>query len=126
MRTHRVDGTDATHLPDYPPAIESPPNGRNEPGCQLVSDVQAFSRRHSLESYLELAKDLARTTLGATEVRAVLKVDGDTGDEWISVIANVRGSTADLLAASQRYTADWVAKVPSPQRHLFCLALDIA
>lgn len=96
------------------------------PATPLPDDVRAFSRTNGLDDHLRKAIDLAGRTFAPVErLEVELRQDRETEDEWIVLRVAVRADRANVSAARQRYTAEWVASVPSPQRYLIRLSPDI-
>jgi hypothetical protein len=54
-----------------------------------------------------------------------MEQDPETGDEWVVVRIAVPSSEEEVAEARKHYSAEWVATVPWPERHLICLSCQI-
>jgi hypothetical protein len=92
---------------------------------RISADVKRFCADDDLASLLSLSMDLAGRCFGPERTEVELMQDPDTNDEWVVVRIDVRGSAESVLASKKRYTAEWVAMAPWPQRHLIRLSLNV-
>jgi len=95
-------------------------------GKPVPDDVLQFCEQEGILEYLRLADELiARHFPSASALAVEMQVDPETGDEAAIVRPRVSGTVDDLLKRSQRYTADWVAQVPWPQREKISITYDV-
>jgi hypothetical protein len=90
-----------------------------------VCDVAAFCERHGLTEFLATSIRLAEQIFEPISLTKEVAQDYETDDQWIVVRISVRGSAECVLAAKKRYTAEWVAAAPWPQRHQIRLSYNI-
>jgi hypothetical protein len=96
-------------------------------GGALPDAVRAFVREAALTKYLETAVELAKSVFpSARDLAVELEHDPEEGDRWVVLRVTTSGSSAEVLAALQAYSAKWVEVVPWPQRHLIRLSFHIA
>jgi hypothetical protein len=118
-------------MPSSPTNLNAAPAlaGGTSPGASgmpLPDDVRAFSRNNGLDDHLGKAVDLAGRTFAPVErLEVELRQDRETADEWIVLRVVVRADRVNVPAARQKYTAEWVASVPSPQRYRIRLSPDV-
>ena len=95
-------------------------------GKPVPHDVLQFCERQGILEYLRLADELiARHFPDASALDVEMHEDPETGDEAVLLRLLVSGNLDDLLQRSQRYTNDWVAQVPWPQREKISITYDI-
>lgn len=101
-------------------------SGSTGRGSRFPAEVLAFCKAHGLRRRLDQAIALAQSVLPVIDQPSVeLTRDPDTGEEWITLAVVVKGQPADVLIASKRYTAEWVAALAWPDRHRIRLSLDL-
>jgi hypothetical protein len=88
-------------------------------------EVPAFCDAHSLLPYLFKAAILAAECFHTNQINAEIQQDQESGEECVRVGLVVNGSIEDILSAKDRYTTEWVASVPWPQRYMISLSFDI-
>jgi hypothetical protein len=92
----------------------------------LPPDVRIFCDKRGIGGYLEHAIALAQRSFSAVEsLVAEMEQDPETGDEWVVVRIAVPLSEEEVAEARKHYSAEWVATVPWPERHLICLSCQI-
>jgi hypothetical protein len=92
----------------------------------LPPEVRTFCDKHGIVDYLEQGVAQAYRTFSAIEhLEAEIERDPETGEEWVVLRIAVRASEEEVAEARKRYSAEWVASVPWPQRHLICLSCHI-
>lgn len=84
----------------------------------------ASAQGSDLAHYIDDAKALARTHFDCDAITHEWAEDPESGERWIVVRADVRGSVESVLAAKREYTSRWVASVPAPQRFAVRLSLN--
>ena len=96
------------------------------PRSDFSTEVQAFCEKHKIASYLAQAISLARQCFSNVDSLDVeMERDPETGDEWIVLRVAIRMAEVDAASARKRFSVEWVASVPWPQRHLICLSCHI-
>ena len=90
-----------------------------------VDDVAAFCEKRGLTEFLATSIRLAEQIFEPISLTNEVAQDYETDDQWIVVRVSVRGSPDCVLAAKKRYTVEWVAAVPWPQRHQIRLSYNI-
>jgi hypothetical protein len=84
----------------------------------LPPEVRTFCDKHGIVDYLEQG-------VAIEHLEAEIERDPETGEEWVVLRIAVRASEEEVAEARKRYSAEWVASVPWPQRHLICLSCHI-
>lgn len=110
------------------PLIPTEPSETNVATSPVIlpPDVRAFCGKHGIGDYLEQAVTQAYQLFSGVErLETEMEQDPETGDEWVVLRIAVRASEEEVADARKRYSAEWVASVPWPQRHLICLSCHI-
>lgn len=81
---------------------------------QVISDeVRRFCEQEGLEGYLALAYDLVEKHFpNAQRIEAEYVEDPESDDAWISLVASVPGTAAEIIAQDDRLLDEWIATVP--------------
>ena len=88
--------------------------------------VRTFCDQRGLGGPLEQAIAIAQRCFGDVESWEIeMEYDPETGDEWVVVRFATRLSEEEVAEARKRYSAEWVAAVPWPERHRICLSCRI-
>jgi len=94
-------------------------------GKPLPDDVLRFCEQEGILEYLRLADELiARHLPDAAALNFEMQMDPETGDEVVLLRLQLSERTDDLLQRSQRYSGDWVDRVPWPQREKISITYD--
>jgi len=94
-------------------------------GTARADSVRDFSRTNNLDEFLRIAQELAEECFSPDAIECELMRDDETEDAWLIVRVRVKDSPENVLAAKKRYTREWIARVPWPQRHMIRLSYDI-
>jgi hypothetical protein len=94
-------------------------------GTSAVDNVAAFCEKNGLTEFLTTSIRLAEQIFEPISLTKEVVQDYETDDQWIVVRISVRGSVESVFAAKKRYSAEWVAAVPWPQRHQIRLSYSI-
>lgn len=92
---------------------------------ELSAEADALCRKHGLATYLELAADLAKECFEPMRVSFEFAQDPEFDDQWICMLLDVHGTVESLLAADRKFTSEWVARVPPPERFMIRYSLNV-
>lgn len=83
-------------------------------GYAAPEDVRRFAARHQLAGSLATSIDLAaKHFVGGVRLLRLERDPDNSTDEWIAIRVAVHGSIADALDREDRYSAEFLAFVPS-------------
>jgi len=93
---------------------------------ELSDAVKVFCERNGLKEYFQVATSLAKKHFSSlTSLNADMAQDPDSDDKWITLGATLTGTVDSVLAAYNNYSSEWVRSVPSPQRFMIALSLNV-
>lgn len=107
--------------PPIQPRARPADQAEQEPG------VREFCAARGLDPYLPGVLALVSESFDvAGPIRLTTEEDAETGERWIEIGVAVRGESAQVLDAYDRYTDRWLNSVPPPIRESFRLAWRLA
>lgn len=88
----------------------------------LSEEEHAFCEKHGLFPYLPVVEELIKANFpDALGVQTELMKDPEAEGEWLVIDVRVKGEIEEILDRYDRYTRDWVTKVPWPAREKVAL-----
>lgn len=97
---------------EYPPVI-----------IPLSFETEAFCNNQGIRQYVALALDLLTQCFsGIRRIESEVLQDPDTGDQMMVIHLEIDGEIEAVLDMYDRYTEEWVSRVPWPERSKIALS----
>ena len=94
--------------------------------ADLSPEVERFCAAQGLLSHISVALDLVRRCFPCDhEPTLQTEQDPETGEEWVAIDIRVRAETTDFLERYDRYTDEFVARIPWPRRDKIRLSYQL-
>jgi len=84
---------------------------------KLSRDEKEFCKHHGVLQYISVALGIIKRSF--SNIRTIyteLLQDPDTDEQWLVVNVEVKGEIEDILDMYDKYTGEWVSRVPWPER----------
>ncbi len=96
-------------------------------GAEIPQDVIAFSKKEKILDQLFHSVELVEKHFkGVSDFNFDVVQDPENPeDEWVSVYFKTKGDVEETVASFDKYTTDWVKRVPWPKRIKILLDYDI-
>ena len=78
-------------------------------------EVRSFCERLGLTESAKSAVELVKKHFRPDTIRLSVGSDPEGDGEWLAIVADVRGSVADVLKAYDDCKTEWLAIAPRPQ-----------
>ena len=92
----------------------------------ISPEARGFCVQEGILQYAEVAIGLVQHHFESIQNLALqLQEDPETGEKWAAVDVTIRGELDEILDAYDRYTGQWVASAPWPERDKIRLSYNI-
>jgi len=93
----------------------------------LSPEVERFCAQQGLTPHLSVALDLVRRCFPCEQEPTLeTEQDPETGEEWVAIDIMVRADAGGFLECYDKYTDEFVARIPWPERDKIRLAYRLA
>jgi hypothetical protein len=117
-KTLSVDATNRT--------LSEPVGAGAQAEIKLSQEAEGFCETNGLEKQLQMAIDLAKKCFPSLgRLSADVEHDPDSDDKWITLVVTLTGIADEILSACNNYSSEWVACVPSSQRYMIRVSLEV-
>jgi hypothetical protein len=84
---------------------------------KLSGDEKEFCQRHGVLQYIPEALKIIKCSFSnINTIYTELLQDPDSNEQWLVINVEVKGEIEDILDMYDKYTGEWVSRVPWPQR----------
>jgi len=89
----------------------------------LSQEAEAFCKRQDIRKYVTVASDLINQRFSnIRSVESEVLQDPDAEDQFLVIHLEVKGEIEAVLDMYDRYTEEWVSRVPWPERAKICMS----
>jgi len=92
----------------------------------LPPEVRPFCIKEGILNYVPVATDIIEQSFQQIDkIGMAVEEDPETGERWLLIAITVYGEVGEILEQYERYTEQWIASVPWPERHKIRLSYNI-
>ena len=93
---------------------------------RLPPGVRAFCTKEGILNYVPVATEIIEQSFQQIDkIGMAVEEDPETGERWLLIAITVYGEVGEILEQYERYTEQWIAAVPWPERDKIRLSFNI-